>query len=130
VIVGLSEGLAAATYSNYGQARRKFGDHWARPQWRNWCGSFETLFPPPAGARLWYDDRDIAFLREDLKDQAEIDQQRASTIRTLVEAGFAPDMVVQAVMASDYSRLSGAHTGLLPVQLQPPGSGQMTGVTP
>jgi phage portal protein BeeE len=34
IIVGLSEGLKAGTYSNYGMARRKFGDHWARPQWR------------------------------------------------------------------------------------------------
>jgi phage portal protein BeeE len=35
VIVGLSEGLQAATYSNYSQARRRFADGTMRPLWRN-----------------------------------------------------------------------------------------------
>jgi hypothetical protein len=34
IIVGLSEGLEAATYSNYGQARRRFADVTMRPLWR------------------------------------------------------------------------------------------------
>src|SRR5690554_7182910 len=49
----LSEGLQAATYSNYGQARRHFGDMWARPQWRSICAALETILPVPEGARLW-----------------------------------------------------------------------------
>ncbi len=56
IIAGFSEGLATATYANYGAARRKFGDHFARPQWRSFCSSIEHLLPnPPAGAnkRLW-----------------------------------------------------------------------------
>lgn len=120
VIVGLSEGLQAATYSNYGQARRKFGDHWARPQWRSACAALETVATPPPGARLWYDDRDIAFLREDQKDAAEIQQIKASTIRQLIDAGFEPDSVVAAVDADDRSLLK--HSGLYSVQLQPPGT--------
>ena len=72
VLVGLSEGLQAATYSNYGQARRAFADEWARPTWRNFAGSLQTIITTPSDARLWYDDRDIPFLQEDQKDAAEI----------------------------------------------------------
>ena len=127
VIVGLSEGLQAATYSNYGQARRKFGDHWARPQWRSFCAAVESVMDKPAGGqvRLWYDDRDIAFLREDQKDAAEIQQIKAATIRQLVDAGFEPASVVAAVDADDRSLLK--HSGLYSVQLQPPGSQQPGG---
>jgi hypothetical protein len=117
VIVGLSEGLQAATYSNYGQARRRFADGTMRPLWRNVAGSLSTLVDVPADARLWYDDRDIPFLQEDQKDQADIQQTHAATIRALVEAGFVPDDVVQAVLSGDLSRLE--HTGLFSVQLQP-----------
>ncbi|MEU8055705.1 phage portal protein [Microbispora bryophytorum] len=121
IIVGLSEGLASATYSNYGMARRKFGDHWARPQWRSVCASLSVLVNVPSGARLWYDDRDIAFLREDQKDVAEIQAQKAITIRQLVDAGYTPETVVAAVQAEDFSLLQ--HSGLYSIQLQPPSTG-------
>lgn len=120
VIVGLSEGLQAATYSNYAQARRRFADGTMRPLWRNMAGSLAMLVPPPAGAELWYDDRDIPFLREDKKDAAEIQQIRATTVKSLIDAGFEPATVVDAVDAEDMSRLT--HTGLYSVQLQPPGT--------
>lgn len=121
IIVGLSEGLSSATYSNYAMARRKFGDHWARPQWRSACAALSTLIDVPGGAELWYDDRDIAFLREDQKDAAEIAQVRASTINSYITNGFTPESAVNAVMNSDESML--VHTGLVSVQLQPPGGG-------
>jgi len=76
----------------------------------------------PDGAHLWYDDRDVSFLREDVKDQAEIQSVEAQTIKALIEAGFAPDDVVGAVRAGDLSRLVGKHTGLTSVQLQRPGA--------
>jgi phage portal protein BeeE len=120
VIVGLSEGLQAATYSNYGQARRKFGDHWARPQWRSACAALQTVLQPPAGTRLWYDDRDIAFLREDQLDSAEIAFRKAQTIRALTDSGYTAESVVGAVLADDFALLS--HSGLFSVQLQPPGT--------
>jgi phage portal protein BeeE len=121
IIVGMSEGLQAATYSNYGQARRAFGDHWARPQWRSACAALEKLVAvPPGPVRLWYDDRDIAFLREDQRDAAEIQQIKAATIGQLISIGFAPDSAVAAVDADDRSLL--VHTGLVSVQLQPPGT--------
>jgi phage portal protein BeeE len=120
VIVGLSEGLQAATYSNYSQARRRFADGTMRPLWRNAAGSLASLIKVPAGAELWYDDRDIPFLREDEKDAAEIKQTDAISIRTLVDAGFKPDTVIAAISSGDYSKLQ--HTGLYSVQLQPPGT--------
>lgn len=118
VIVGLSEGLQAATYSNYGQARRRFADGTIRPLWRNFAGSMETIIRPPAGAQLWFDDRDIPFLREDARDVAEIQGLEARTIRSLVDAGYDPITVVKAVESQDWSFLK--HSGLYSVQLQPP----------
>lgn len=124
VIVGLSEGLQAATYSNYGQARRKFGDHWARPQWRSACAALSTVLTVPAATRLWYDDSDIAFLREDEKDAAEILARKMLTIESGVRGGFTPQSIVDAVSSGDLRRLE--HTGLFSVQLQPPGTDSPT----
>lgn len=121
VIVGLSEGLASATYSNYGMARRLFGDHWARPQWRQAAAALQSILRPPAGARLWYDDSDVAFLQEDRADDAEIAQKQATTIETLIRAGYQPATVVDAVMTGDWTLLE--HTGLYSVQLVPPKPG-------
>jgi phage portal protein BeeE len=120
VIVGLSEGLQSATYSNYGQARRRLADGTMRPLWRNVAGSLATLVTVPAGAELWYDDRDIPFLQEDRKDAAAIQQTQAQTIRTLVDAGYEPDSVIAAVAAEDWDKLS--HSGMFSVQLHPAGT--------
>lgn len=118
VLVGLSEGLQAATYSNYGQARRAFADETMRPTWRNFAGSLSRVIDVPGGAELWYDDRDIPFLAEDVKDEAEVRRVEAATIRELVDGGYTPESVVDAVKSGDWSRLK--HTGLFSVQLQPP----------
>ncbi|MGP4088543.1 phage portal protein [Streptomyces sp. KR55] len=125
VIVGLSEGLAAATYSNYSQARRRLADGTIHPLWQNAAGSLRRLVRPTGNAasgavRLWYDPRDVPFLREDRKDAAEISFRQAQTIRTLVDAGYTPESVQRAVDAEDWSLLE--HTGLFSVQLQPPGT--------
>ncbi len=76
--------------------------------------------PPSPGTRLWYDSRDVPFLREDEKDAAEIKATEATTISTLIDGGFEPGSVVKAVTASDYGLL--VHTGLVSVQLQVPGA--------
>jgi phage portal protein BeeE len=122
IIVGLSEGLEAATYSNYGQARRAFIDATLRPLWRFFASALQSVVEVPAGARLWYDDRDIPFLREDLKDVADISQTDAITTKAYIDAGFHPDAVIDAVTARDLRRLTGQHSGLYSVQLQPPGT--------
>jgi hypothetical protein len=98
-----------------------------RSLWRNAAGSLETIVPAPSGSRLWFDDRDIAFLREDMKDQAEIQDLNSRTIRTYTDAGFTADSAVAAVMAGDLSLLK--HSGLYSVQLQKPESGQQQGTS-
>lgn len=118
VIAGFSEGLQAATYSNYAQARRRFADGTLRPLWRNVAGSLASIIKVPADAELWYDDRDIAFLREDAKDSAEIMSRKMLTVESGVRAGYKPETVVAAVEAQDLSLME--HTGLYSVQLQPP----------
>jgi len=89
--------------------------------WRNAAGSLETLFTPPAGSRLWYDDRDVAFLRDDSQDRANIQQTNSISIRNYTDAGFTPESAVAAVLAEDESLL--IHSGLYSVQLQPADSG-------
>lgn len=125
VIVGLSEGLASATYSNYSQARRRFADGTLHPLWANAAGSLGQLFNRPkdlpgTSARLWYDASENPFLLEDRNDAAEIQGRQAATIRQLIDAGFKPETVVDAVKAEDFSRLQ--HSHLYSVQLQPPGT--------
>jgi hypothetical protein len=122
IVVGLSEGLAAATYSNYGQAKRAYADMFLRSQWRSFCGAMAPIVDVPSDSNLWYDARDVAFLREDSKDLADIQSTQAGTINTLIAAGYTPDSAVQAVLAEDFSLL--AHSGLVSVQLQAPGAGQ------
>ena len=120
IIVGLSEGLQAATYSNYSMARRAFSDATLRPLWRSLAASLEKIVNVPGGAELWYDDRDIAFLQEDQKDAADIQATQAATVHSLLSSGFEPDSVIQYIQSGDWSVL--AHTGMLSVQLQPPGT--------
>lgn len=122
VLAGLSEGLQGSSLNagNYGSAKRRFGDATMRPLWRNVAGSLQAIVPPPTGARLWWDGRDIAFLRDDEKDLSEIQAQRAQTIRNLTDAGFTPESTVTAVEAEDFSLL--VHSGLYSVQLQKPGA--------
>jgi phage portal protein BeeE len=123
IIVGLSEGLESATYSNYSQARRRFADGTMHPLWQNAAGCFANIVPRPPGAndavRLWYDARDVPFLREDQSDAAQIQATQASTINTLITAGFTPESSVKAVSAEDWALLT--HSGLTSVQLQAPG---------
>lgn len=117
IIVGLSEGLEAATYSNYGQARRRFADGTMRPLWRQAAGALATIVPSKGrDTRLWFDARDISFLQEDEKDAADIQQVDAQTIRTLVDGGYDPESVVKAVMSKDFGLLK--HMGYYSVQLQ------------
>ena len=119
IIVGFSEGLESATYSNYGQAKRRVADGTLRPLWRNAAGSLSSVIEVPDAAELWYDDRDIPFLQEDQKDAAEVMHFHAQTLKALTEAGYTKDSAVEAVMAGDFSRLE--DTGMTSVQLLPPG---------
>jgi hypothetical protein len=128
IIVGLSEGLQAATYSNYGQAKRAYGDIFLRSQWRSFCGAISPLLDVPSDSVLWYDAKDVAFLREDALDIATRQTSEGATIASFISSGFKPDSVVKAVMADDWSLLE--HSGLVSVQLQPPGGPPAVGAGP
>lgn len=121
IVAGFSEGLEAATYANYMQARRRFTDGTMHPLWENAAASLEPLFKVPAGSRMWYDAKQIPFLREDEKDVATIQKSESETINSLITAGYKPDSVTKAVIAQDWRLLE--HSGAYSVQLRPPGSG-------
>lgn len=120
VIVSIVPGLeAASTYSNYASALRAFADLEVRPRWKHASLELGKLVKAPAGARLWYDVSGVSALQEDAKDDAIVAQGKASTMSTLIQAGYSPDSVTDAVVTGDLSRLQ--HTGLVSVQLLPPG---------
>ncbi len=121
VVAGFSEGMQGSSLNagNFGQARRSTADILLHPLWVSAAGALGQVITPPVGARLWYDARDIPFLREDAKDDAEIRQSESVTIMNLVREGFEPGSVIDAVTSGDVQRL--VHTGLLSVQLWDPG---------
>lgn len=119
IVVGLKEGLEAATYSNYAQAMRRFNDLTMRPLWRNAAGSLARIIDVPDKSELWYDDRDIPALQADAKDDAAIQYQQVLSMKELIMAGYVPATVQKAVAANDMSLL--AHTGSIPTTLYPEG---------
>lgn len=125
VIVGLSRGLDSATYSNYGQARRRLADGTAHPLWQNMSGSLERIMKlPGTDTRLWYDATDVPFLREDEADAANIAAVKAATIASYVTQGFTKESAVKAVDSGDINLL--VDSGLTSVQLLPPGTPKPT----
>lgn len=123
VIVGLSEGLQGSSLNagNFDAAIRLTADKTLRPLWRGVAASFESLLTRPGtDSQLWYDDRDIAFLRDDSTDVAAIQANQAATANSLTTAGFTPESVVEFLETGDLRTLR--HSGRYSVQLQAPGS--------
>lgn len=127
--VGFSEGLqgSALNAGNFAAARRRFGDGTMAHLWGAAARALEVLVEPPVGTakgagppQLWHDTRSVTFLREDAKDHADTQMVEASTMKTLIEAGYDPASVTKAVSESDWSVLK--HAGLVSVQLQEPGA--------
>jgi len=69
----------------------------------------------------------VSFLQEDVLDEAEIRGRDAATMRTLVDGGFDPQSVIDAVTVGDLALLQ--HSGNLSVQLQPPGQNDTVDVS-
>jgi hypothetical protein len=105
---------------NFSAARRSTADTCFRPMWRDAVGSLANIATVPSDAELWYDDRDIAFLREDAQEEAQIFATKMSAIRQGVDGGFIPESVIEAADALDVTL---EHSDLLSVQLLPPGQG-------
>lgn len=127
--VGFSEGLKGSSLNagNFNAQRRRFSDGTMMHLWTAAAQALANVIGPrrdpvsgkiDTGATLWFDTR-VPFMREDAQDQATINFNNAQTIALLVREGFEPDSVVAAVNANDMSRLK--HSGLVSVQLQPPG---------
>lgn len=123
VIVALSEGLQGSSLNqgNFAAARRLVADKTMRHLWAEAASSLATLLTSPGDdVFLEADLRNVAFLREDQRDVAEIQQSKAGAIRQLVDAGFDPDAAVEYALTDDLSVLRRRHSGLFSVQLQPP----------
>lgn len=120
--VGFSEGMqgSALNSGNMAANRRRFADGTIRPLWRIAVASLATLVNVPAGSELWWDETDIAFLREDQADRANIMHVDMNAVDSGIKAGYEPDAVVDAVETKDLRKLIGKHTGLVSVQMQPP----------
>jgi phage portal protein BeeE len=129
-LLGISEGLAGSTLNagNFGMSRRIFADTWVYPTLQDVAAALAPLLNVPSDAELWFDTGDIPMLREDAKDAAEIQQILAATIRQLVDGGFEPASVIAAVTGQNMALLQ--HSGLVSVQLNPPGSQPANGKVP
>lgn len=122
VVAQLSEGLQGSSLNagNFREAIRRVADITMRDLWRDMAGSLEVIARPPSDAELWYDDRDIPALKDDIKSAAEVVQLHATAIRTFWDGGAEPDSAIEAVVTGDLRRLK--HSGKLSVQLQEPGT--------
>lgn len=123
VVLGIREGLegSALNSGNYATARRLWADGWFTPTAENLCAAVERVMPAHDDADLAHDPDRVLFLQEDVQDAANVQNTKAQAIRQLVDAGYKPASVVEAIENDDFSRLE--HSDLFSVQLQPPGSG-------
>lgn len=119
VILGAREGLSGSSLNagNYVSARRLLADGWFAPTAQSLCAALEAVVPAPSGSELWFDSSEVLFLQEDEKDAAEIIRTQANSVRTLIDGGFDPGTVVDAVSTGDLTRL--VHSGNVSVQLRP-----------
>lgn len=118
IVVGLKEGLSAATYSNYEQAMRRFADGTLRPLWRSAASALGKFVDLEPGEELVLDASSVAALRQGEKDRAETFRIAAVTANVLITSGFEPDTVAEAVALGDLSVLK--HTGSVPTTLYDP----------
>lgn len=126
IVVGLKEGLTAATYSNYEQAMRRFADGTMRPLWRSAGSTLERFVDDlKPHERLVLDASSVEALREGESARAEMFRVKAVTTGELIRSGFKPETVADAVDAYDLSLLE--HTGNTPTALYDPNQPQAGG---
>lgn len=123
IIVGFSEALkgSALNEGNFKASKDLFADATIRPMWSSLCAVLEPLVDIADDERLWYSDKDIAFLREDQQIVAQRQATDAATLSSLTQAGFTPESAVQSLIHKDWTLL--IHSGLYSVQLMEPGVG-------
>jgi phage portal protein BeeE len=120
-LLGIAKGLTGSSLNagNLAMTRRIFSDTWVYPALQDLASSLAPIVNVPPDSELWFDTADMPILREDAKDAAAIEQIKADTINGYVKEGFTPESAIAAVRGQDVSLLK--HTGLVSVQLQPPG---------
>jgi phage portal protein BeeE len=133
-IVALSEGMAGSSLNtgNFNAAAQIVGKRTFKPWWRRAAGALQTIVPKPPttpSASLWYDDRDVAFLKEEETAAAEIRQKNAATLQTLFNAGWDPDAAIRYAQTNELEQLIGKHSGLTSVQVQQALAAQQGGET-
>lgn len=121
-LLGIQDGMKGSSLNagNYAETRRTFSDSWIYPTLQDLCAAVSPLLEVPAGAELWFDPADMPILREDSRDAATIEQVKMTTITGYVKDGFTPESAIAAVRGQDITLLK--HSGMMSVQLQPPGS--------
>lgn len=113
IVAGFKEGLQAATYSNYAQAKRHYVDGTLTFNWGSVSKALEHLMPVPPVARLWYDTSRIPAMKEDRKDLSVIMQGNALAIGELVQAGYDPADVEVFVLTGERPVGGLKHTGVV-----------------
>lgn len=123
VIIGLAEQMHGTPLNagNWQAAKDLLFESVLSWMWPSLCTAWNQLVPSEQGARLWYDTRDVPFLRQDRNQQADMQQKQAAVMSSLVMQGWDPQSVVKAVLANDWSLLK--HSGMISVQLFKPGEG-------
>lgn len=123
VLVQIMEAMRGTplTGDNFKAAKQMFIEMTMLGLWQSLAQSYSVLVPKQPNARLWYDTRDVAFLRENMDLLAQTQQVRAATIASYIQAGFTPKSSVAAEVNADPTLLE--HTGLVSVQLFEPGAG-------
>lgn len=122
-LIGVAEVMIRGTAlnsDNYRTSKSMLIDGHMRGLWASAAAALSVVVPELSGARLWYDDRDIAFLRDDRQAVAQVKQTEMATMVAAIQAGFTPDSVKAAMLMEDWDLLE--HTGYFSVQLLPPGT--------
>ena len=115
----VAAGIEQGTYANSKEAKRALADSKVRYLWASVAESFAPAVRVPAGAELYVETAHIAALQADALDDAQVLAVQAQTMRTLGDGGWDKASVVAAVTKGDLSTIK--DTGLVPVQLIPPG---------
>lgn len=121
----MAAGIQTGTYANTKESNRAFADVKGRFLWLALVEALRPVIEAPSGTELWYDVTGVSALQSDALDDAEVLSRQAQTMATLVNSGFDPMPVVSAVTTGDLATVS--HSGLVSVQLLPPGQGDTTG---
>ena len=102
-LLGLSEGLkgSALNAGNFASLQRLFADVQIRPNWRSICAAVTVFVKPPPNSRVWYDDRDVPFLVANRTDAGTVRQLDSATMLNLINSGYEPDSVTEAIMTED-----------------------------